>query len=205
MRITVFGATGGTGRQVVRQALTAGHHVTAVVRDPERLSMDHPRLDVVTADVTDPEALVPVLRGRDAAVSGLGPPCGGRAGIATSGTRAILTALHGSGVRRFEAISAGPLAPLPDGDPLRPLLMRILKDVYADLARMEEAMRTSTVDWTIVRVPRLTDKPATGRYRRLVGGDVPRALTISRGDLAHAMLSMLDDPATIRQAVGVAY
>jgi hypothetical protein len=113
-------------------------------------------------------------------------------------------------VRRFAAISAGPLAPMPDGDPLlrralQPLLKKVLKEAYADLAGMEEAMRHSTTDWTVVRAPRLTNKPVTGTYRRLIGGNVPRGLTISRADLAHAMLAMLGDPATIKQAVGVAY
>ncbi|WP_461030887.1 NAD(P)H-binding protein, partial [Streptomyces sparsus] len=72
MRITVFGATGGTGRQLVRQALDAGHEVTAVVRDPARLGVDpRPSLEVRTADLAAPEPLVSAVRGRDAVLSGL--------------------------------------------------------------------------------------------------------------------------------------
>ncbi|MER5423861.1 NAD(P)-dependent oxidoreductase [Streptosporangium roseum] len=73
MRLTVFGATGGTGRHLVRQALDAGHEVTAVVRDPARLPIDHPALDIVVADIFDAVSLKPTLDGHDAAVSVLGP------------------------------------------------------------------------------------------------------------------------------------
>lgn len=64
MKLTIFGATGGTGRHIVDQALEAGHHVTAVVRNPQRMPVSHPRLEVVTADITDADALVPAVRGR---------------------------------------------------------------------------------------------------------------------------------------------
>jgi putative NADH-flavin reductase len=211
MRLTVFGATGGIGGHVVRQALDAGHEVTAVVRDPARLAVTHPALEVVTADVTDPEALRPAVAGRDAAVSALGPRSRKQVGIASAGTRAILRALEDSGVRRFAAVSAMPVGPVPEGEtPLTravvlPLLRAVLRDAYADLAEMESEIRRSATDWTIVRPPRLTDGPLTREYRRVVGGNVPRGWSISRADVAHAMLAMPADPATVKQAVGVAY
>jgi uncharacterized protein YbjT (DUF2867 family) len=76
--------------------------------------------------------------------------------------------------------------------------------VYADLATMEEEIRTSDTDWTIIRPPNLVNRPLTTAYRTVIGGNVPRGKSIGRADVAHAMLAMLDDPATIRQAVGVA-
>lgn len=211
MKLTVFGATGGTGRQVVRQALDAGHSVTAVVRDPARLPVSHPALEVVTADVTEPEALHPALAGRDAAISALGASSRKHVGIASAGTRGILHAMEACGVRRFAAVSAVPVGPAPDGEGfllrrvLTPLLRTLLREVYADLAAMEQEVRRSAVEWTVVRPPRLLDKPLTGNYRRVVGGNVPRGHSISRADLAHAMLAVLDDAATFKQAAGVAY
>ncbi|WP_431906304.1 NAD(P)-dependent oxidoreductase [Amycolatopsis thermoflava] len=80
MKLTVFGATGGTGVEIVRQALAAGHQVTAVVRDPARLDVPpQARLEVVTADVFDADSLVPAITGREAVLSALGPATGGRA------------------------------------------------------------------------------------------------------------------------------
>ncbi|MEU5975320.1 SDR family oxidoreductase [Streptomyces sp. NPDC047315] len=212
MRYTVFGATGGTGRQLVRQALDAGHEVTAVVRNPDRLpEREHERLQVaVVADVTDAAALRPVVAGRDAVLSALGAPNNKAAGIASAGARAILQALDAEGVRRYVAVSAAPVGPLPDGEGLLyravvwPLVGRVFKDVYADLRVMEGEIRASATDWTLVRPPRLTDGPRTGAYRTTLGGAVPRGHEVSRADLAHAVLSAVDAPDTVKQVLGVA-
>lgn len=210
MRITVFGATGGTGQQLVRQALDAGHKVTAVVRNPDRLPVRHERLEVVTADVTDPGALRPAVAGRDAVLSALGAPGNKGAGIASAGTRSLLRAMEAEGVRRNLAVSAVPVGPDPEGERLlfrtvvSPLVRRAFKDVYADLAVMEDVIRSSSAAWTIVRPPQLHDGPLTGTWERRFGGAVPRRHKISRADLADAMLSMVEDAEAVGQVVGVA-
>jgi uncharacterized protein YbjT (DUF2867 family) len=211
MKVTAFGATGGIGGHVVRQALDAGHKVTAVVRDPARFGVSHPALEVATVPgLTDPEALLPVLAGVDAAISGVGPRARKDGPVASSATRGILRAMEASGVRRFVAVSAVPVGPVPAGESwvnrriVLPFISALLRDVYADLAEMEDEIRRSTTEWTIVRPPKLVNKPLTGTYRTSVGGNVPRGYAISRADVAHAMLAVLDDPATLRQAVGVA-
>jgi uncharacterized protein YbjT (DUF2867 family) len=212
MKLTVFGATGGIGGHVVRQALDAGHKVTAVVRDPTRFGVRHPALEVVTVPgLTDPGALRAVVDGSDAAISGVGPRGRKDGQVASTTTRAMLSALEASGVRRFLAVSAVPVGPVPAGESflnrrlLLPFVSRLLRDVYADLAAMEDEIRRSDTDWTVVRPPKLTDKPLTGKYRVVVGGNVPRGYAISRADVAHTMLSLLDDPATFGKPVGVAY
>jgi uncharacterized protein YbjT (DUF2867 family) len=210
MKLTVFGATGGIGGQVVRQALDAGASVTAVVRDPARLGVRHPRLEVVTvAALDDSERLLPAVAGRDAVISGVGPRRRRDAGIAAPATRAILRAVESAGVRRFVAVSAVPVGPVPPGDSLGnrvmlPLIGRLLHAVYADLAEMEDDIRRSDTDWTVVRPPRLLNQPLTGAYRTAVGANVVRGRSIGRADVAHAMLAMLDDPATFGRPVGVA-
>jgi putative NADH-flavin reductase len=212
MKVTVFGATGRIGEQVVRQALDAGNKVTAVVRDPARFDVSRPALEVVTVPgLTDPEMLRPALEGSDAAISGVGPRGRKDGPVASSATRGILRAMEASGVQRFVAVSAVPVGPVPEGESfvnrriLLPLISAFARDVYADLAVMEDEIRRSATQWTIVRPPKLVNKPLTGSYRTCVGGNVPRAYSISRADVAHAMLAMLDDPATVRQAVGIAY
>lgn len=209
MKITVFGATGGIGGQVVRQALSAGHQVTAVVRDPARFDLRHPALDVATVpDLTDTDALRPALKDRDAVISGIGPRGRHDGPVASSATRAILRAMDASGVQRFVAVSAAPVGPAPTGDSflnrriLRPSISTLLRDLYADLAEMEDEIRRSTTDWTIIRPPKLVNKPPTGIYRTVLDGNVPRGYTISRADVAHAMLN---DPATRGRAIGIAY
>jgi putative NADH-flavin reductase len=212
MKLVILGATGGTGRQLVRRALARGHAVTAVVRNPARLPISDPALYVRIADVTDPDALEPVFTGHDAVLSALGPHDNKQAGIVANATKAILRALGSGEVRRLVTISAVPVGPISPYEPLlarvviSPLVRRIFRDVYADLAEMERQLEAASgIDWTILRPPRLLDRPGKGQYRTQIGGAVPRGFSISRADLAHAMLASLADPTTIRQIVGVAY
>ncbi|MFD3481662.1 NAD(P)-dependent oxidoreductase [Streptomyces sp. NPDC058665] len=211
MRLTVFGATGGVGREIVRQALAAGHRVTAVVRDPARLEVTGDRLDVVTAaSFDDPESLRAAVAGRDAVLSGVGPRGRKDAGIAAPVTRSILRAMDAEGVRRLLVVSAAPVGEVPPDEPLLGkvalgVVKVVLRPVYDDLARMEEELARSGTDWTAVRPPQLLNKPVTGVYRAVVGANPRGGNKIGRPDLAHAMLAMIDDPATVKRPVGVAY
>ncbi|MEV7296583.1 NAD(P)H-binding protein [Streptomyces microflavus] len=211
MRITVFGATGGIGQEVVGQALAAGHELTAVVRDPDRLPepLDRAAMHAV-ARLDDPAAVRAAVAGRDAVLSGLGSRGRKADGIAERLTGRIIDAMEAEGTRRLLVVSAVPVGPVPAGEPLVDRLARkavgaVLAEVYADLARMEAALERSATDWTSVRPPKLTDGPCTGTYRKAVGGAPVSSRAISRADVAHAMLGLIDDPAAVKQGVGVAY
>ncbi|MER7978872.1 MULTISPECIES: NAD(P)H-binding protein [unclassified Streptomyces] len=210
MKLTVLGATGGIGQEIVRQALGSGHQVTAVVRDPARLTVTGTDLEVFRTDLTDPEALRPAVAGRDAVLSGLGARRRKDAGVASRLTRTVLGAMEAEQTRRLLVVSASPVGPAAAEDgfvdrAMRGMISSLLKDVYADLREMEAALAASATDWTTVRPPRLQDKPVTGSYRTAVGGFPARGRFIGRADVAHAMLAMTDDPATVKQGVGIAY
>ncbi|MFG1912810.1 NAD(P)-dependent oxidoreductase [Kribbella sp. NPDC048928] len=212
MRITVFGATGGIGGQVVRQALDAGQKVTAVVRTSSAFELEHPSLEVVRVpglDAADP--LREAIDGSTAVISGVGAR-GRKVGpVASSSTKSILAAMDAAGVRRFVAVSAAPLGPVPPDESVlnrrivHPMINAFAADVYADLRLMEAEIMSSAADWTIVRPPKLNSKALTGKYRTEVGGTVTRGYLVSRADVAHLMLKVLDEPSTICQPVGVAY
>ena len=187
MKLTIIAATGGVGRQLLRQAPDAGHDVTAVARNPANLPQDvlaGRAVRIVAADLAapDPQVLQDAVAGADAVLSALGPHNDADAGIAAPGTRAITDAMRAAGVRRIVAISASPVATTPspgrpnpprhdpgDGFLMRQVGERIAKalfgKVYDDLARMEDILRDSGLDWTVLRPPQLTGKPLTGRYR----------------------------------------
>jgi uncharacterized protein YbjT (DUF2867 family) len=210
MRITVFGATGGIGGHVVRQALDAGHKVTAVVRSA--FDMEHPSLEVVRVPgLSEAEPLRDAVDGSDAVISGVGPRARKDGPVASTSTRSMLAAMEIVGVRRFVAVSAAPLGPIPPDESflnkrlLLPMINAFAKDVYADLRVMEADIMRSPAAWTIVRPPKLTNGALTGSYRTAVGGTVPRSYSISRADVAHMMLATLDDAATIGQPIGVGY
>jgi putative NADH-flavin reductase len=224
MKITIFAATGGIGWQILKQAIDAGHDVTAVARNPQKLPRElSGPVRVVTADLAapDPDVLKSAVAGADAVLSGLGPRSNAEAGIATEGTRAIAAAMKAAGVRRIVVVSAAPIGTVPspgrpnpptydqgDGFFMRhvfgPLTKTVLRKHYADLAQMEDVLRDSGLDWTAVRPPRLTDKPLTSSYRTAHGRNLRRGLFISRADVAHLMLNALEDPQTIGQTVSIA-
>jgi putative NADH-flavin reductase len=220
MKVTIFAATGGIGRQVLEQAVAAGHDVTAVVRDPRKLSRE---VRTVTADLAapDPAALESAVEGADAVLSCVGPRSKSEAGIASRGTRAIVRAMQAAGARRLVVVSAAPIGTVPSPDRPKPpkddpgdgFFMRHLfshvakamfREHYADLALMEDLVRTSGLDWTIVRPPRLTDKPLTGTYRTAHGQNLRGGWSVSRSDVAHLMLRVLDQPDSVRQVFGIA-
>lgn len=220
MKLTIVAATGGIGRQVLEQAVAAGHDVTAVVRNPQKLSVP---VRVVTADLAAPQpaALEAAIDGADGVLSGLGARSKSEAGVAARGTGAIVAAMQATDVRRIVVVSAAPIGTVsspgrpnpPKYDPgdgffmrhlFGPLTKAALRTHYADLALMEDILRDSALDWTVVRPPRLTDKPMTGTYRTAYGQNLPRGLLISRADVAHYMLRVLEQPETIKQAVGIA-
>jgi putative NADH-flavin reductase len=221
MKLTIFAATGGIGRQLLEQAIAAGHDVTAVARNPQSLADAAAR--VVAADLAsaEPAALQPAVAGADAVLSALGPRTKADAGVVARGTKAITTAMQAAGARRIIVVSAAPIGTVPspgrphpprhdpgDGLIIRyladPIVKRALRANYADLARMEDVLRGSDLDWTAVRPPRLTDKPVTGRYRTAYGQNIRRGVFVSRADVAHYMLSVLDQAETFHQTVGIA-
>ena len=221
MKLTIFAATGGIGRQLLEQAIAAGHDVTAVARNPQNLPATPAR--VVAADLAsaDAAALQSAVEGADAVLSALGARTKADTGVAVRGTRAITEAMRASGVRRVIVVSAAPIGTVPspgrphpprhdpgDGFVLRyladPIVKRAFRAHYADLAEMEDVLRDSNLDWTIVRPPRLTGKPMTGRYRTAYGRNIRRGLFVSRADVAHYMLRALNQPETLRQTVGIA-
>jgi putative NADH-flavin reductase len=198
MKLTVFGATGGTGGQVVDQALDARHAVRAVVRDRSRLAVDRPELEVVVADVMDPAALVNAVHDADAVVSAIGSRAGrAPTTVCADSARSIVEAMHRAGSKRLVVVSG--TGPFDEGEGpgmryvLKPLAKLFLKHVFADMVAMEAVVRASGLDWTIVRPPRLTDKPLTAHYRTRHDADLPRNFTVSRADVAHLILDVCTD------------
>jgi putative NADH-flavin reductase len=220
VKLTVVGATGGIGRLLCAQATAAGHTVTAVVRDPAARPAAATTVVVDLAADTG-TALVTAVQGADAVLSALGPRSTADAGIVSRGTRALLAAMQTAGTARLVVVSAAPIGTVasparphpPRHDPgdgiimravLSPVVKRVFAANYADLAEMEDQLRASPLDWTAVRPPRLTNGPRTGAYRTAVDRNLRRGLTISRADVADAMLGAAADPATAGHTLGLA-
>ncbi|MEV5705935.1 SDR family oxidoreductase [Actinoallomurus sp. NPDC052274] len=206
-RLVIFGAAGRTGQVIVREALHAGHVVTAAVRDPEGFRAQFAeaageRLSAVPADVRDPATVRAVLAGHDAVVSAIGPAGRSAHGLYSDAARSLVTAMTATGVRRLLTISS---AGVRDDDPGFPLWYRavahtLLKELYGDMRRMETIIRDSPLDWTFVRPTRLTDTPSTGEYRVGEGVTPPHGRMIARADLARFIIRELEEGRWSRKA-----
>lgn len=209
MRILVVGATGGTGRELVRQGLERGYRVRAFVRDPKRLRIAGDRLEIVRGDVLDADSLTAAVEGCDAVLSALGHkrwlfPTR----ILSDGTRHVVEAMRRHGVRRFVCETA-----LGIGDAwwrlglwytlfVRPV---ILPFYFHDKVRQERIVRASGLDWVLVRPGVLTNGRRGGGVR--AGERVGHwlwSVRVARADVAAFMLDQLVDDTFLRRAPGIA-
>lgn len=207
-RVLVIGSTGGTGRQLVAQALERGYEVTALARDPVALAVEHPQLRVLQGDVLDPASLEAAIAGQDAVVSALGHKRFlGPTRIQSQGTANLLAAMAKHGVRRFVCeTSLG----LGDSAGRLGLLFTffvvpvVLPFYFWDKAKQERLIAASDADWVLVRPGMLTNGEKRGRYRQ--GASVGNYLwgaRIARADVADFMLNQLKSDEYLRQAPGI--
>ena len=211
MKILVFGASGGTGRVLVTQALDQGHVVTAFVRDPAKIDdVKHANLSVVRGDVLNPSDVGNAVTGQDAVLVtiGAGPK---RSTIREDSTRTIVTAMQDAGVKRLVCMSSLGVGDSRQNLPFFTKYVVVgifLRHAFADHEKQEIVVMNSTLDWTLVRPPHLKEGPHTGTYQH--GFAVTTSYKdiegwVSRSDVADFMLMQLDDDTYINQAPGLSY
>jgi putative NADH-flavin reductase len=208
MRVLIIGATGGTGRQLVSQALESGHGVTAFVRTPDRLQIRHERLTFAQGNVLGYPSLEAAVRGQDAVLSALGHKRWFYPNrILSAGTRNLVQAMETHGVRRLVCETALGIADSRGRAGLSYTLFvapLILPFYFRDKERQEAVIRASSLDWVIVRPGALTNGPRRGVYRH--GPHVGHWLwtcRISRADVAEFMLRQLTDTTYLRSCPGI--
>jgi putative NADH-flavin reductase len=209
LKILVFGATGPTGLQVVTQALSQGHDITAFSRKPDPWPLTHTRLRIVVGDTTqDASVVAQAIEGQDVVISALGRRKTLKSdNLMVRSMQCILPAMQSAGVRRLIVMSAFGVGESQLNAPLIPRIMyrMLLRDIFADKHAAEEAIRWSRLDWTIVYPVLLTAGPMTGRYRvgeRLALRGIPR---VSRADVAHFMLAEAQKRAYVRKVPVISY
>jgi putative NADH-flavin reductase len=219
MNLAIFGATGGTGRHVVEQALAAGHEVTTLVRDPARVNLEHARLRVVPGSIQDRAAIETALDGAavsastpgsglaEAVISTLGPRSNAPVFEISRGMENLVAVMRQCGVRRL-VMSAGLGVPDPQDRPdlinrvIGGLLGLAAPNVAEDMRRAVIIVQTSGLDWTVLRAPRLVDRPA-GRPLRY--GYIGQGLgfELARADYAQALIAAATENQYLHQMPGV--
>jgi putative NADH-flavin reductase len=209
-RIIVLGATGGTGRQVVEQALRNGHHVTAIVRNPDALKVHHERLEIIRGDVYRSKSFEHALYGKDVVISCLGIQKQKATTLYSEGISNIMTAMQAAGVDRLICISAIAVNVPLNGSLLmrfitKNILQRIFTHTYNDMRAMESILRDSPLAWTVIRPPWLRNGPQTSVYRTSINESLSNASKLSRADLAHYIVNHLTDTTTFGSRVEISY
>ena len=207
MRLLILGATGPTGRNLLEQALAAGHEVTALVRNPARLTTTHVRLASAIGDATDSRALESSMAGQQAVLSALGAGNSLRSEIASRALAALIPAMRARALKRVIFLSAfGVGETFGQASVVQRLMYRtLLRQIFADKEKANAMLRQSGLDWTLVYPTVLTNGARAGTYR--VGEHV--AMTglprISRADVAAFMLEQLSSAEWLRRTAVISY
>jgi putative NADH-flavin reductase len=207
VKVLIIGATGAIGRVLMREALEQGHEVTALARNPSALAPEDHRPRVLQGNALDASEVEAAVAGQDAVLSALGTRSTRPTTLFSQSTHNLISAMNKHGVRRLVCItgigageSKGHVGFLYD----RIMLPFVVKNIYEDKNRQEEAIKQSDLDWVIVRPARLTDEAAKGEYRVYLGGSYT-AKTISRADVAAFMLAQLTDETYVHKMPVISY
>jgi putative NADH-flavin reductase len=203
--VVVLGAAGRTGRLIVAEALRSGHRVTAAVRNPASIPATQ-GLRVERADVRHAASLRAVIQGHDAVVCAIGPAGRQADNLYSDGARATVAAMQACGVDRLLAITS---VGVRRDDPhhawwYRSLIRPIGADLYSDMARMEQIVRDSDLDWTFVRPTYLQDREPTGAYRVTHNSTPKGGWRITRTDVARFIVEELEAHRWSRRAPSLA-
>ncbi|XP_072243591.1 flavin reductase (NADPH)-like [Leuresthes tenuis] len=216
MKIALLGATGQTGQYLVKQALEQGHTVTAIVRNPAKLTVNHDNLKVVTADIFSADSLKTHLKEQDVVMSCLGFPASFFSGVTgyTMSMAAVVSAMREARVSRVITMTSWytePNSGTQSSYLIRFLLLPMIRNVLNNMYEMENFLKkTEDINWTVVRPPGLKNLPATAQeFLTHEGYFVPSNSSqapnsaVGRGDVARFMLSLLNSNAWVKQGVAI--
>ncbi len=209
-KITVFGASGATGQHVVTQALKRGFVITAFVRDPEKLKLQHVNLRVVRGDVLNMNEVNEAVAGTDAIIVTLGSKPDTKVTVLSEGTGNIIKTMREHGVTRLVVLSSYPMSgTLESMEFLKKIMpeekIAQVRPMIDDKIGQEKVVRESGMMWTIVRPAFLTDDPKTGEYRAEEKLEITPVNKISRADVADFLLTSLSNPSWYQKIVTLAY
>ena len=208
MRLLIFGATGGTGRNAVSQALEKGYHITAFVRDPTALAIKNKNLTLIQGNVLNLKDVQEAVKGQDIVISVLGNKTKDAlwksSTIISDGVKNIIAAMRANKVKRVLFVASFGVNKdifLPE----KLFIRTVLKNIFADIPKQEALIKASGLDWTIVHPARLVNTPRTGKYKQ--GVDLPIGLSskIARSDVADFLLKSIEDKALVGKIITISY
>jgi putative NADH-flavin reductase len=209
-KIIVFGATGGTGKLVVEQALESGYQVTVIVRNPFVVTLRHRQLNIIKGDVLQLNTFEEAMDGHDVVVSCVGTRQRGPTNVYSKGISNIMKAMQGKNINRLICLSAIAVIVPPKSSRvmkfvIKNILQRLFGPMYADMLIMEKILSKSNLNWTVIRPSWLWNTQHTGKYRTTINEHLPNPSKISRADLADYIITHLTDENTFKSRVEISY
>jgi putative NADH-flavin reductase len=208
MKLTVLGANARTGRLLVQQALDAGHHVTAFMREPNKYDIQHPNLTLVQGNSMDKAAVAKAIQGADVVLNTVGPVKNAPDGLMETTAANILAGMQAAGVKRLVYLTGAGVKDEKDPPSFGAMVMVPLMKLMAgktlnDSEAGARAVQRSDLDWTVVRAPRLGDDPPRGKYSAgyIAAGFTP----MSRADVAAFMLEQASSDKFLRESPIIYY
>jgi putative NADH-flavin reductase len=198
MKIAIFGGTGGTGLQLIKQALQVGHHVKALLRTPSKLKIQDDNLEIIKGDVLNKEEVDNTVENTELILSALGVTGLGSTTLYSDSIANIISAAESKNITRIMCVTAA-------GVGVKSNRWKIFKNIYADMERMENALMNSTLNYTIMKPPGLTNSELTKTYRTEFGDFMQNSSQLSRADLAHCMLTHINDENYFKKKVALSY
>lgn len=204
MKILILGATGPTGQQLIKQALEQQHQVTALVRNPSKISIAHEKLTIIAGNVLDKIIVLKALAGQDAVISALGK---GQSLISsdliTDAVNVLIPAMSEMQIKRLIFLSGfGAGETFMQANLLQKIIFKtFLNSIYRDKAKAEIQLRSSNLDWTLIYPVKLNNKPATGNYKAGEKFTMKGTPEISRADVALFMLTQVSSDIYLKKGV----
>lgn len=207
MRIAILGASGKTGKPLIEEALARGHEVIAIVRTPEKLTLNDPRVSTRKGDAFDADSVIAALAGADAVITTVGKTDlrDKRVNLSTAAHRAVIAGMRAHGIRRLLVISSiGAAQGVKRKGWRRNIYLYLRRKYYGDMCQMEQEVTASGLDVTVLRAPMLYDGPQTGSYRVIEDENYLHELRIARADLAHFLLQDIADSKWVNRTIAIA-
>jgi putative NADH-flavin reductase len=205
MKLAIFGATGKTGVEVIKQALNHGHEVTVMVRDPKRLPTFSKPISVLTGDFTTLDTVRSTLIRQDAVICALGSrELYQNSGLRTMGTRAIIKCMEEEGVKRLVVMSSMGIGESWNQLSFfsKALFKLVMPAAREDHEAQEQAVKASALDWTLIRPSGLTNEPHVSAYE--YGNELtPKTSRISRANVADLILKVLGNQVHIHESITI--
>lgn len=207
MRVAIVGASGQTGKPLIKEALEQGHEVIAIARSPEKIAFNDPKVTKRQGDAFDEASIIAALEGADAVITTVGKTDlrDKRYNLSTAAHRSVIAGMRAHGIRRLLVISSiGAAQGIKRKGWKRNIYLYLRRKYYRDMFQMEQEVAASGLDYTLLRAPMLYDGERTGFYEILEDENYLEVLRISRADIAHFLLGEMTNNEWNKRTIAIA-